>query len=222
MKQSLRQPAAVRQLRAIDDPAAELARRVAALRHRELADRERLLLHAYHHFEGLHGAPIGQRGVCWPADSEVAEFLGRSAITARRGRGRLSNPGKGIAPFIAVRYVPPFHRLPNGETTPHGANVVTLLEMTDQRPSSAELQDANAEVLALEHQLAEARSRVNALAGQVTPEPAAPSKGPRGRKRAPSLHNVSWRSTPARSLLRLVPKFVAEVTGGEGRGCILS
>ncbi len=168
-------------LRELRTTAAERAWPIAALRHRELGDRERLLLHAYHHFESLHGAAIGQPGICWPTDGEIAEYLGRSVITARRGRGRLSHPGKGIAPFIAVRYVPPFHPLPTGEQTPHGANVITLLEMLAQRPTPAALTD---ELAKLEERVREMRSRINGLAGQ---NPAATPRRRRSSHNAPSV-----------------------------------
>ena len=106
------EPVTTRKKNAPNDLALRTARIEATLRHSELADRERLVLHAYLHFEPEHGGACGQPGVCWPTDGELGAYLGRSDVTTRRARRWLAKPGDGIAPFIAVRYVPPFHKLP--------------------------------------------------------------------------------------------------------------
>jgi len=173
--------------------AARTAQIEATLRHAELADRERLVLHAYLHFEALHGGACGQPGVCWPSDGELGAYLGRSDITTRRARRWLAAPPDGIPPFLAVRYVPPFHKLPSGETTGHGRNVITLLEIareasgeTAPAPSAdvLELADADAEVRKLEAKLARARARVQKAATVVAS----------ARRRSP--HNAPCKTTP--------------------------
>ncbi len=166
------------------------ARIEAALRHSELADRERLVLHAYVRYEPLHGGACGKPGLCWPTDAELGAYLGRSDLTIRRARRALS---AGASPIIAVEHVRPFGRLPNGVTTFHGANVIRLLDITgdaarDESPAALELADADAEVRELEARLARARQRVQAAAGVVA-----------ARRRTP--HNAPCRTTPDRSEL---------------------
>jgi hypothetical protein len=180
------------------------ARIEAAMRHSELADRERLMLHAYVHFEALHGGACGVPGVCWPTDGELGAYLGRSDITIRRARRRLADPGViGSAPFIAIRYVGPFGKLPNGETTWHGANVVTLLEIATPAaaPATRELADATSELAKLEARLARARQKVAALAAAAAEERTA-AAAVANDVFPGSTHNAPCVSTPGWSLLR--------------------
>jgi hypothetical protein len=141
------------------------ARLEAALRQSELADRERLVLGAYVHFESVYGGACGRPGLCWPTDAEMGEYLGRSDLTIRRARRRLAEAPPGRRPFITIEYVPPFHLLPNGQKTWHGANVITLLDLAEPiAPAAPELAKAAAELEALERKVARARARVEALA----------------------------------------------------------
>lgn len=200
--------------KAPNDLALRTARIEATLRHSELADRERLVLHAYHHFEAMHGGACGKPGLCWPTDGELGAYLGRSDITTRRARRWLAAPGEGLAPFIAVTYVPPFHKLPNGQTSAHGANVIALLEIaggpvagTAPSPDVLELAEADAEVRRLEAQLASARRRMQKAAGGL-----AASRSAAARRR--TSHNAPWENTPEWSLL-----LPGNQNGeGEGRG----
>lgn len=123
-----------------------------------IGDRERLLLHAYLHFERQHGGACGKSGLCWPSDSEVAEHLGCSAVTVRRLRWLLRDRRLGAQPFIAVHYVPPFGRLPNGKTSLYGVNVVTLLDVAGPCADAprTEYGHALAETRRLELELAKA------------------------------------------------------------------
>ncbi len=193
--------------KAVDSQLLLTARIEAAMRHSELADRERLMLHAYVHFEALHGGASGTPGVCWPTDGELGAYLGRSDITVRRARRRLADPGMGIAPFIAVRYVGPFGKLPNGETSWHGVNVVTLLEIATPAaaPVSRELTDATSELAKLEAKIARARQKVAALAAQAADArtAAAAAAEVANDLSASSPHNAPWVSTPGWSLLRV-------------------
>jgi hypothetical protein len=181
----------------------KLARLEAVLRHPELGDRERVLLQAYLHFEPQHGGACGQPGVCWPTDAELGAFLGRSDVTIRRGRRTLAAPGIGVEPFIRVRYVPPFSRLPNGEQAWHGANVVTLLELASPAAdvASQEHAEADAEVVRLELELGKARRRAAAAAAKasveraIAGEDAAPANDGSSRN-APSLTALGWSPWP--------------------------
>jgi hypothetical protein len=83
----------------------------------QLTPMERLVLLAYVDAQGVHGS-------CWPADSQVAAFLGTTVLTVRRARRALAKQA-----FIEVQHVAPLHRLPNGKPSPHGAIVVTVLGM---------------------------------------------------------------------------------------------
>lgn len=109
---------------------AALVQRVShydAIAQLRLLPMERLLLQAYMHYEALHGAPAGHPGLCWPTDAEAADYLGAGLGTVRRSRHALAKPSDEQAPLIAVRAVAPGRELPNGETTSHGANVITIL-----------------------------------------------------------------------------------------------
>jgi len=90
----------------------------------ELRPMERLVLSAYIDAADAQGAPIGLPGVCWPADSAVAAFLGTSVFTVRRARIELEQQA-----FIEVQHVAAGGELPDGSSTPHGAVVVTVLGM---------------------------------------------------------------------------------------------
>lgn len=156
-----------------------------------LRDREWMLMQAYIHFERLHGARVGQPGVCWPTDAEVAAYLRRSPETVRRSRAGLLQ-----AAFITLRYVPPFGRLPNGTTSAHGANVIVLLEVGGPAEASAraELVDARAVVQQLELELTGAKKRVAALEETV----AAIHDGVAANDdAAPTSHNAPYVITPA-------------------------
>lgn len=201
-----------------NDLALRTARIEATLRHSELGDRERLVLHAYHHYEAMHGGACGKPGLCWPTDGELGAYLGRSDITTRRARRWLAGPPDGVPPFIAVTYVPPFHKLPNGQTSAHGANVITLLEITHAEPEAVptpevlELAEADQEVRALEAQLARARARVQQSAQRL-----AQTRASALRRRAGS-HNAPSQMTPGWSLLT----GGSEARGGEGAQLSLS
>lgn len=133
---------------------------------RALRDRERMLLQAYMHFGREHGARIDQPGVSWPTDAEVAAYLGRSAATIRRSRSVLATMP---APWIALRYVPPFGALPNGETSLHGVNVVMLLKVgaPEEGPIVEQLVAATTTVRRIEHHLAKARAHVETLTEEL-------------------------------------------------------
>lgn len=144
-----------------------------AMRHPELGDRERLLLQAYIQFEAQHGARCGHPGVCWPTDAELSEYLGRSAITMRRARRALGEPSLGI---IRIDHLPPFRKLPDGSTTWHGCNLVTILELAgDVAPARTELANATGEILRLERALAKARAQADAIADRLAKAKRAPS-----------------------------------------------
>lgn len=195
--------------------AARLGQYEAAQTRRDLGNRERLLLQAYVHFAGLHGEPLGLPGMCWPTDAELGEYLGRAAVTARRGRKHLAEPSDGTAPSIRVRYVPPMHRLPDGAVTMHGANVIILLQVAaKERETSRAVADAH--VRNLERQLEAARRRADALAGDDTADPSRTITAGRGR----STHNAPLLITPERSPSIFLPTFVGAGEGGT-RGCSL-
>jgi hypothetical protein len=178
-----------------------------ALRHPELGDRERVLLGAYLHFEALHGARCGHPGVCWPTDAEVGAYLGKSEVTIRRARRSLSEPRIGAPSHIAVRYVGPFGKLPDGTTSLHGSNVVTLQAVGAAGAGDAgpiELRDARTHVKTLEasiesaqRQLAAARARVEhlaraqALGAVIAQSPANEDGGPTSHN-APSVITLEW------------------------------
>lgn len=180
-----------------------LSRLEAMLHHPELADRERLVLQAYLHFEPEHGGACGKPGVCWPTDAELGTFLGRSDITIRRARRALAAPGKvGVNPWIAVQYIAPFGTLPSGEKTWHGVNVITLLEVA--RPEAAgvtiELREASDEVARLERELARARRKQAAAVAKASVERAiAESEAANdggGSHNAPCVITPGWSIRP--------------------------
>jgi len=129
---------------------------------RALRDRERRLLAAYMHFGREHGARIDQPGVCWPTDTEVAAHLGRSPATVRRSRRLLATLP---TPWIALRVVPAFGTLPNGETSLHGVNVVMLLKVgaPEEGPTVEQLVAATTTMRRIEHDLKKARAHVETL-----------------------------------------------------------
>jgi len=136
------------------------ARIVAAVRFVELADRERMLLGAYLHFVDAHGEPCGLRGVSWPTDLELGAHLGVSQPTIRRARRELERAG-----VIATERIKPFHKMPDGSTSWHGANVVTVLAQAKAAaPAQAELAGAAADVARLERRLERARAKLEAVA----------------------------------------------------------
>lgn len=135
---SLRHPAHPRQLPTAIDGVLALGA--------ELADDDpyvllsvaaRELLKAYAVLGEEHGACHGRPGASWARDVEVARRIGSSISTVRRARAELA---AGDHPHVGVEYVPPFHRLPTGEASLHGTNVVTVLALmgsaTDNQKSA--------------------------------------------------------------------------------------
>lgn len=179
---------------------------------RALRDRERLLLQAYMHFERLHGAKVGQPGVCWPTDTEVGAYLGRSPATIRRSRGVLSSMA---TPWIALRYVAPFGRLPDGTMSAHGANVVMLLEIgaPEEAPLVDELVSATTTLRRIELDLAKAKKHVDSLRERVLQVRDGAAANDDGARPGGSSHNAPSVTTPGWSPRKAPP---AE-RGGESR-----
>jgi hypothetical protein len=165
---------------------------------RALRDRERLLLQAYIHFAALETERSGRpTPMCWPTDTEVATYLGRSASTIRRSRHALATMP---APFIALRYVPPFGRLPDGSTSEHGRNVVMLLAVgaPNEEPAIRELAEATTVMRQLELDLVKAKERVAVLeetVARVQHAQWAANDAPDATS-APSTHNAPQMNTP--------------------------
>lgn len=133
---------------------------------RALRDRERMLLHAYMHFGREQGGRIGEVGVCWPTDAEVGAYLGRSPATIRRSRAVLATMA---TPWITLRYVGPFGRLPDGTTSLHGQNVIMILKVgaPEEAPAVKKFIGAMTTVKRIERELAEARALVDGLKEEV-------------------------------------------------------
>jgi hypothetical protein len=137
LMKSLREPAPPRQspTTAVDDVldlGAELANRDPFA---GLSGAARELLKAYVVLAGEYAGGGEQPGASWAPDAAVASRIGSSKSTVRRARSELAAAG-----HLRVAYVPPFHRLPTGEPSLHGTNVVTVLALmgsaTDNQKSA--------------------------------------------------------------------------------------
>lgn len=172
-----------------ENEAARARRIEAALRHPDLGDRERVVLAAYVHFEGEHGGRFGHPGLCWPSDGDVAAYLGRGEQSVRRARRALTRARAGGA-VLAVRYVPPFGKLPSGEESPHGCNVFTLRGYAAPAHAGHALAvaDAHEEVAKRERALQLARARAQVLSEQ----PVANDDGTPTQHNAPSMISPAW------------------------------